>query len=129
MIESEYRAPSEREMALLHRLLGVPFLGRDELVQQLSDLRVRRIDEDGSFALLVTKGVRAPVRERIPVEARYKDVDVEPENGPYVYALLHVVDGRMTELEIFKEDGSPIIEQPNPETLEVIASPKGSVPE
>jgi len=37
---------------------------------------------------------------------------VADADGVQVEILLHVVDGRLNELEIYKVDGSPIIKQP-----------------
>jgi len=48
--------------------------------------------------------VKAKVKRRIPAEAEFRDTD-----GVLIHILLHVIDGKVNELEIYKEDGSPII--------------------
>jgi hypothetical protein len=68
----------------------------------------------GFFINPVTS-TRAKVSRRIPIEAEGKDID-----GVKIHILLHVVDGFMDELEIFREDPEPIRELPPPETFELI---------
>ena len=49
-----------------------------------------------------TGGPRADVVRRIPVEAESFDGE-----GATVHLLLHVVEGQINELEIYREDGKP----------------------
>jgi hypothetical protein len=55
--------------------------------------------------------VLAPVKRRVPVEAWYLDVNSKPLDGPFVRILLHVLDGKLSELEIYKDDSSPVIKK------------------
>jgi len=48
-------------------------------------------------------GVAAHVARRVPVEAELEDVD-----GVTIHVLLHVVQGFLNELEVFREDGGLI---------------------
>jgi hypothetical protein len=66
---------------------------------------VKTIDECGSLELLTD--VNAHVVKRIPVEGEAEDKD-----GVAIHVLLHVVNGRPIELDIFKNDGSPVKEMP-----------------
>jgi hypothetical protein len=50
--------------------------------------------------------------ERVPVTATFNDIDNIP-----IYLLLHIIEGKLAELEIYKGDGSNIIAQPAPEGL------------
>ncbi|HEY5943618.1 MAG TPA: hypothetical protein VIT89_12265 [Solirubrobacterales bacterium] len=79
-------------------LLRQEFPGRQALREQVSSLAVAPIDVEGSLRL-EAEGPRAEVRERVPVEAMVEDVD-----GVTIHVLLHVVDGLMSELEIYKDD-------------------------
>jgi hypothetical protein len=105
--------------------LAKSFPGRDELLQQLASLTVREIDEEGSLELKVDSSIVAAVQERIATEARYLDSIcdndnlpfVHLDNLPFVHLLLHVVNGRMVELERYKDDGSPILRPPQPDEL------------
>jgi hypothetical protein len=56
----------------------------------------------------------AVVEKRIPVEA-----DAVDEDGIHVHFLLHVVKGFAKELEVYKDDGSPIRRMPSPGDLEM----------
>jgi hypothetical protein len=59
-----------------------------------------------------------PVVQRIPVEAEAKD-----EDGTVIHALLHVVNGRPTELEIYSESGTPAKRMPPASAFELIVLP------
>jgi hypothetical protein len=61
---------------------------------------------------------KSPVIKRVPVEAEAKD-----EDGAVIHMLLHVVDGRPVELELFKEDGTTVRRMPSPSALELIVLP------
>jgi hypothetical protein len=104
--------PSPGERRLLERLLSVDFHGVAELLAQLRVVRVRTIpdyaESHASLEFLVPDDAPvAPTRVRIPTEASYRDSD-----GVDVHLLLHVVDGRMSELEVYKDDGTEIAEGP-----------------
>jgi hypothetical protein len=114
MTVSTFRELTSEERALLDRLLGEPFPGRDEIKSQLSRAQVRSTDADGSLETRPQSGARAKVVHRIPVEATYSDVDGIP-----VQILLHVVDGKVSELEIYKVDGSAIQRRPSASELNV----------
>jgi hypothetical protein len=59
--------------------------------------------------------LRAEVVRRIPVEAEFDDQD-----GVGVHVLLHVLDGYLNELEIYREDSSPLQREPDPEDFRLI---------
>jgi hypothetical protein len=104
---------SERE--LIDRLLEPDFPGRDQLREQLTTARAVEI-EDGGLSFICDTTVRAPVKSRVPTEGEYQDAD-----GVTVHLLLHVVDGILRELEIFKDDSSPVVNKPVPSTIDVTA--------
>lgn len=84
---------------------------------------VSQIASEGSLAFR-TAGPSAQVKQRVAVEGRYIDGPVDA-GGASVEVLLHVVDGRMTELEVYKVDGSPILTGPfeiDPNDIEVWAA-------
>ncbi|MGN8139178.1 DUF6984 family protein [Paraburkholderia sp. 22099] len=74
---------------------------------QLTHCTVRLIDEDGSFELRVEESASAPVTSRVPTELYGPDTD-----GVQISVLLHVVQGRCQEIEVYKIDGSPIRQMP-----------------
>jgi hypothetical protein len=83
-------------------LLKEDFPGSQALRDQISNLLVRPIDAEGSLRLDAS-GPRAEVKHRVPMEAMLEDVD-----GITIHLLLHVIDGLMNELEVYKDDlGKP----------------------
>jgi hypothetical protein len=115
MASKKFRQLKPHEAALIRSLLSATFSGRDELRTQIEDAKVREVDEDGSLEFRVGGGPKAPVVRRIPVEAEADDAD-----GGNVHVLLHVVQGRIDELEFYKEDGSRVLTKPQPEELRVM---------
>jgi hypothetical protein len=113
--EHTFRDFTTHEQGIIDRLLEKAFPGRDEICEQMKKCLVRTIDEDESLEFLVQSNVKANVKRRIPIEAELQDAD-----GVLIHLLLHVVDGKVNELEIYKEDGSPIIESPDPSKLKVM---------
>jgi len=109
------RKPSTWERAILNRLLEAEFPGKDELRPMVAEVEVQTIDADGSIELRSPIAGSAPVVKRIPVEAQAKDSD-----GFTIHVLLHTVDGRPAELEVYKDDGSQIKVRPDPKCFEII---------
>ncbi|WP_428940190.1 DUF6984 family protein [Fontivita pretiosa] len=120
MCEDDFREPTSGEQAMLMKLLERPFPGRDALLTQVPRCRVRTLHQDGTFEIYVAGGLEAGnVNQRVPVEVRDADDDGVP-----VDILLHVVNGRLAELEIVKLDGSPIRKTLDPNKWQpVVRSP------
>ena len=117
--ELDFREPSSEERLLFQRLLEADFPGKREVADQLSACRVRIVDPEGSLELDPgADSNRAPVDKRIPVEAEGAD-----EDGIFVHILLHVVNGIVKELEIYKDDSSPIKKMPDARDLKPIVLP------
>jgi hypothetical protein len=114
-----FRQATDQEQGLLEKLLEPIFPGRSELLDQLKTVTVNTIDEDGSLELQCDVCHPAQVMCRIPTEGECKDSD-----GVVIHVLLHVVDGMMCELELFKEDGSLVSTFPNPHDL-LLVTPFG----
>ena len=103
----------------MQRLLAADFIGREEVAHQLNGCRVRIIDDEGSLELEPSEAAKpAAVEKRIPVEG-----DAVDEDGIHVHLLLHVVNGFVSELEVYKDDGSTIKRMPRPDDLEVVVLP------
>src|SRR5277367_2249608 len=118
-IEQHFREPTRTEEEIIQRLVGADFPGKEEIAKQLASCRVRTIDNEGSLELELSQIARpAVVEKRIPVEAEAVD-----EDGVHVHFLLHVVKGFAKELEIYKDDGTPIRRMPSPDDLEIIVLP------
>ena len=109
--------PTSEERALIERLLSVAFPARDELRTQVATAQVAWIASSGAPALRihVTDGVPAPPDfPLVPVEGIAMDVDGVP-----IHFLLHVGEGLLREIEIFREDGERLLRFPSIEEIEV----------
>lgn len=106
------RKLAHNEAQLIDRLLEEDFPGRDAISEQINLALVEQIDANGSLKFYVSGGVEAVTKFRIPTEGEVEDVE-----GMTIHVLLHVVDGKVSELEIYKDDSSPIIDMPEPKHL------------
>src|ERR1700674_2416472 len=111
-----YRALNTREIQLLEKLLSHEFPGRDELREQVASLVCRTIDEDGGLSLKCSAGRPARVLCREPTEGACADLD-----GVQLHVLLHVVDGFVNEMELYKDDSSRVKRSPVAEHLVVFS--------
>jgi hypothetical protein len=111
-METTFRQLHANEMGLLKKLLDHHFPGRDALRFQLSSVTGRQTDENGSLELSYEGDDLAEMLRACPTEGTSSDVD-----GGVISVLLHVKNGRMHLLEIFKEDGSKILRAPTAESL------------
>jgi hypothetical protein len=115
-VEIAFRPLSSTERSVLAKLLSEDFPGSPALREQLAHVRARRIDADGSLALQpAPDATQAEVTRRIPVEAELEDVD-----DVTIHALLHVIDGLINELEVYREDSSPIRRDIRPDDFRLI---------
>ena len=119
MNNDHFRAMTLFEKRLFARFLSQPFSGSNEIAEQISTASVRTIDQDGSLEIQSTSPALATgVKARVPVEA-----EVEDEDGVCIHFLLHVVFGRASELEVYKEDGTEIRSLPEVHALRVAIVP------
>jgi hypothetical protein len=98
------RRPTGQEFDLLSTLVGSPFEGASALARQLATTMVTPLDMNGSLRLHPGDTIPAVVKRRVPVEASYPDAD-----GVVVHVLLHVIDGRLNELEVYREDSGRVL--------------------
>jgi hypothetical protein len=109
------RPPSPLEQDVILKLLSLDFVGSKELVEQLDDLTVWQVDENGSLLMEVGSPINAIGIDGVVAEAIYRDLDTSESNPIRVNILLHVKQGRLWMLEIYKDDGSRIGKKPIPE--------------
>ncbi len=113
-----YRELTLNEREIVDRLLEPHFQGRDEIAEQIRSGKVRRADSDGCLEFYVESEVKARVLQRVPTEA-----EAEDEDGVVIHALLHVVDGKVKELEFHKEAPLPIKRMPKASEWRVVTFP------
>lgn len=116
--QPEFRAPNEEEESVVAALLSLDFPARSMLKAQWATASVRTIDADGSLEVRVEEGLLAEVEVRVPVEARLEDTD-----GVTVHVLLHVIDGYIREVEVYREDSGPVQAPLEASRLRVITLP------
>jgi hypothetical protein len=103
MDEVAFRSLSDVEQAVLKRLLEGDFPGAAALRKQSQGVEGRTIDSEGSLELQPPENApQAAVVERVPIEGELIDRD-----GTAIRVLLHVVEGQMAELEVFRDAGGP----------------------
>lgn len=106
-----YRDLTINENAILNVLFEKDFPGRDDLLRQVKQSKVKTIreynDNWGSLEFQVDTDIIAKTDSRVPVQAMSNDIDGIP-----IQLFLHVVNGKIDELEIVKADNSPIIHFP-----------------
>jgi uncharacterized protein DUF6984 len=111
----DFRPLSDLEERLLAVLLGTDFSGRDALAKQVAAASVRDIDTDGGLEFAPPDGTPAEVARRIPVEAELDDCD-----GVTIHLLMHVVDGFLKELEVYRDDSGRVQRVLAPEDLRLM---------
>ncbi|HSE16490.1 MAG TPA: hypothetical protein VLB46_05530 [Pyrinomonadaceae bacterium] len=114
MTNQPAREMTANERLLLARLLETPFPGSDAVAQQLQNCLVRPVGSNGTLDFLIGAGPKAEVRTSVPVEAEAEDID-----GITIHALLHVIEGTVVGLEVYKEDSSQVIKMPAPSELRI----------
>jgi hypothetical protein len=113
--DQDFRPPSDLERQLLAVLLSTDFSGRDAVAEQVAVASVRAIDQNGSLEFAPLDKPPAEVVRRIPVEAELEDSD-----GVTIHVLLHVVDGLVKELEVYRDDSSRVQRALTPEDLRLM---------
>jgi hypothetical protein len=118
MNDLEFREMNDTERAILARLLEIPFPGSEDVAEQLQRVLIRQIDDNGTLDFLIRTNAKANVQNSVPVEAEGEDLD-----GTTIHLLLHVIGGTTRGLEVYKEDGSPVIKMPETSKLRLFSPP------
>jgi hypothetical protein len=112
-----YRCAAPFENGAIRKILAVD-ASLAPLAEQLTGAEVARIDDYGSISIRPA-GARlensAEPMRKVPAEAQSVDSD-----GVHVHFLLFVRDGWLCELQIYKDDGSPLQTTPSISDLEVL---------
>ena len=113
MTTATFRPVTASEKEILSWLLDADSAAKDIVREQLANAVVRPVDTEGSLEFQTSSSQTVPPGPRIRADARYRDRD-----EVYVNLLLHVVDGKVRELEVYKDDGSPVLTRPSASLLE-----------
>lgn len=108
------------EGLVLTEMLAADFPGASELRTQARTARVHvtRADVPRVVFEVDPQATPAEVRYRIPVEAA-----IGEEGDACVHCLLHVVRGRLDELQFYREDGQPISNRSSLADTRIIVPP------
>lgn len=114
------RPLSETELQLIQALLSAEFPGVEQLRAQLPSTTVSaECSLCPQIVLTVSSSDRAEVEQRVPVMAE--------ETGDWypgrLHVLLHVVDGALSEVEFYRDDGSRVEAIPSLDKLAVTLLP------
>jgi hypothetical protein len=110
-----FRNPTEEERLILHKMCSHKGYYKDKLLNQVAHCVVRPIDQIGSLAFEVHSDQRIDKSIGVAVEAEALDVDAVT-----IHYLLHVRDGIIYMLAIYKDDISSVKRYPSAEQLTVV---------
>lgn len=113
MSGKEFRALSQLEKSIIMSLVSVVD-DNENLLKQIESARVKEIDDYGSlkfdgFEAHPYMMVSGPL-----VTGQQEDVDTIENSGPYINFILLLKDGFMSELDIYKDDGSKAVAMYDP---------------
>jgi hypothetical protein len=101
---SMYRKMNLHEQKWIDKLLSVDFKGKEILITQISKSKIQ-YEQGYAFLFLKFKleseVSKFPYKVRVPVEMRA----FQTHTAPIIF-LLHIIDGLVSELEIFPADSS-----------------------
>jgi hypothetical protein len=104
----DFRELTGRERGLVKQLTQPDFIGAARIREQLEACEARTVDPEGSFELRVKNKAPARVFYRVPVELEARDQDGTP-----IHVLLHVIDGIVKQIEVYKDRSAPITAWPS----------------
>jgi hypothetical protein len=112
-IDSDFRALTFFENALVVKMLAALVLDRDVFLAQLKSARVRAIDDDGSIMFRVSADAAEHTVDGPIINAVQLDRDSQIGYGPFINYVLFVKDGFLSDLQVYKDDGSSSIDKPS----------------
>lgn len=112
-VKDEFREPhpvTDVERGLLATILRDTELGlREVLLNQAEAARITWVESRGQPAILFSVPEFSPRASTSGVIAELERPD---SDGVLIHMLLHVDDGLLKELEVYREDGDAVIELP-----------------
>jgi hypothetical protein len=111
--ETDWRTMTERERAVVLRLLEQPFEGLGDVLRQVATVRVKDFPDSGLW-FDAGKGYPPNVGIEAVVTAHASDTD-----GMMIELIVMLKQGRLYAFDVWKGDGSPIIRPPDPSDLRI----------
>jgi hypothetical protein len=119
MAIEDFRPLEDVEIKVLEKLLSEAPSDIGFLRAQIDNARVRVVDEYGSLQFFIPS--ESSDKDRPLVIGRQPDHDTVPVQGPYINLILFLRGDRISELQIFKDDGTPIRARIDPGKFEVMS--------
>lgn len=115
MIVRDERPLSRTEGRILEKLLSLNDPNATLLRKQIPFCSAMDLDEFGSIKIIchndnMTHSVDGPF-----VTGQQEDIDTVPSFGPYINYILFVKNGKLSELQIYKDDGGAIKQNADPD--------------
>ncbi|WP_414450020.1 hypothetical protein AB4851_30125 [Burkholderia sp. 22PA0099] len=107
MKKLEFRSPQDFEVILLKAMIEKISSGKSALDMQINSCQVRSLDDMGSLEIRTNIASTYGAYTGPLVTAQQEDVDTISGCGPYINVLLFLKDGKLEQLEVYKDDGSP----------------------
>jgi hypothetical protein len=115
------RTITEYELALVERLLVGKPEGWEQWLEQARGAEVCQTDGEGTIFFKDALHLASKPRSKL-IHGECKDVD-----GTSIGYVLHIVDDRLLELEIYTGAPWPIIRRPHPNEIEVFPVQSGRI--
>lgn len=112
----EWHSVTDMETALLQRLVPESSPDRTCLLSQGRAAKCRWLESRGQPALLFAS---AGERCTDPISGVVGEGVANDQDGVRIHFLLHVQDGMLKEIEVYREDGDAVIVFPSPTVIEV----------
>lgn len=112
-VDSDFRALTPLERALVAKMLTALVLDRDAFLDQLTSAQARTTDAYGSIAFRVSTDAAEHTVDGPIINAVQLDRDSQIGYGPFINYVLFVKDGLLSDLQIYKDDGSFFIDKPS----------------
>lgn len=115
MVVGGERSLTETEKRIIEKLLSLDDPNAKVLRKQVPLCLATDLDKFGSIKIIyrgydTACGVNGPF-----VTGQQADIDTLANFGPYANYVLFVEKGRLSELQIYKDDGNAIKQDPDPE--------------
>lgn len=116
MLDQNFSPLTTLEKSIVMKLVSV-LADNGNLVRQIDAARVKRIDDYGSLEFDFNEAAPYVNVSGPLVTGQQEDIDTTAIAGPYINFILIIKAGLITELDIYKDDGTRAVATYNPEKL------------
>jgi hypothetical protein len=120
MSKADYRPLTDAERSMVTKMLSIDVPGIEILREQARVATAKVIDEYGSISFKIDADSRSQFTDGPLISATQADKNTVCGYGPYINIILFIKLGMLNELQIYKDDGSPILERVDPSKFELV---------